>query len=135
MTAFTPQNAATELENLVTDVRGMLASKDLDAVPQIKALRKRIDESVVVVRETAVEAAQEAAEDADDDVEDDALRAIALHHDAGEPACDAADDQVNEKVHGAGLLENAGMTRKGRWTSRRPSTWGARGGRSLRALA
>ena len=42
MTAFTPQNAATELENLVTDVRGMLASKDLDAVPQIKALRKRI---------------------------------------------------------------------------------------------
>ena len=61
MTAFTPQNAATELENLVTDVRGMLVSKDLDAVPQIKALRKRIDESVVVVRETAVEAAQEAA--------------------------------------------------------------------------
>ena len=57
MTAFTPQNAASELENLVTDVRGMLASKDLDAVPQIKALRKRIDESVVVVRETAVEAA------------------------------------------------------------------------------
>ena len=62
MTAFTPQNAATELENLVTDVRGMLASKDLDAVPQIKALRKRIDESVVVVRETAVEAARKARE-------------------------------------------------------------------------
>lgn len=61
MTASTPETAASELENLVTDVRGLLASKDLDAVPQIKALRKKIDESLVVVRETAVETAQEAA--------------------------------------------------------------------------
>ena len=62
MTASTtPESAASELENLVSDVRGLLASKDLDSVPQIKALRKRIDDTMVNVRETAVETAQEAA--------------------------------------------------------------------------
>ena len=62
MTASTtPESAASELENLVSDVRGLLASKDLDGVPQIKALRKRIDDTMVNVRETAVETAQEAA--------------------------------------------------------------------------
>ena len=60
MTAPTPNNT-TELENLVTDVQGLLSSAELDAVPQIKALRKKIDESLCVVRETAVDAAQEAA--------------------------------------------------------------------------
>ena len=62
MTASTtPESAASELENLVSDVRGLLASKDLDGVPQIKALRKRIDDTMVNVRETAVETAHEAA--------------------------------------------------------------------------
>ena len=64
MTASTShENSATanELENLVSDVKGMLSNKELDAMPQIKALRKRVDESLTAVRETAVETAHEAA--------------------------------------------------------------------------
>ena len=32
-----------ELEKLVSDLRGLLANKDLDAVPEIKLLRQRLD--------------------------------------------------------------------------------------------
>ena len=31
-----------ELEKLVSDLRGLLANKDLDAVPEIKLLRQRL---------------------------------------------------------------------------------------------
>ena len=38
---FTTQG---ELEKLVSDLRGLLASKDLDVVPEIKLLRQRLDD-------------------------------------------------------------------------------------------
>ena len=34
-----------ELEKLVSDLRGLLANKDLDAVPEIKLLRQRLEEA------------------------------------------------------------------------------------------
>lgn len=48
-------NAATAVEDLSSDVRGLLASKDLDAVPQIKALRERLDAKLQVAREVVGE--------------------------------------------------------------------------------
>ena len=50
-----------ELEKLVSDLRGLLANKDLDAVPEIKLLRQRLDDGMTNVRDSAVRAAQEAA--------------------------------------------------------------------------
>ena len=35
-----------ELEKLVSDLRGLLANKDLDVVPEIKLLRQRLDDSI-----------------------------------------------------------------------------------------
>ncbi len=32
-----------ELEKLVADLRGLLSSRDLDSVPEIKVLRQRLD--------------------------------------------------------------------------------------------
>ena len=43
----TLSNAQTELDKLVTDLRGLLASKDLDGLPEIKLLRQRLDEKNV----------------------------------------------------------------------------------------
>ena len=54
-------SAQEDLEQLVGDLRGLLASKDLDSVPEIRQLRKRLDDSMYTVRESAVRAAQEAA--------------------------------------------------------------------------
>ncbi|BEU96734.1 DUF883 family protein [Acidovorax sp. DW039] len=55
-----------ELEKLVSDLRGLLASKDLDAVPDIKILRQRLDDGIHSAREAAVRAAQDAARQAKD---------------------------------------------------------------------
>ncbi|MBU0893252.1 MAG: DUF883 family protein [Gammaproteobacteria bacterium] len=55
-----------ELEKLVSDLRGLLANKDLDAVPEIKLLRQRLDHGMHNVRESAVRAAQDAARQAKD---------------------------------------------------------------------
>ena len=55
-----------ELEKLVADLRGLIASKDLDAVPEIKVLRQRIDDGMHSVREATVRAAHEAARQAKD---------------------------------------------------------------------
>ena len=49
-----------ELEKLVADLKGLLASKDLDSVPEIRLLRKRLDDGMHNVRESAVRAAQAA---------------------------------------------------------------------------
>ena len=57
-------SAQADLEKLVTDVRGLLASKDLDSIPQIHVLRQKLDDGVHHARETAVHAAQEAARQA-----------------------------------------------------------------------
>lgn len=56
----------SELEKLVTDLRGLLASKNLDAVPEIKLLRQKLDDGMQNARETAVRAAQDAARQAKD---------------------------------------------------------------------
>ncbi|AVS90625.1 DUF883 domain-containing protein [Paracidovorax avenae] len=57
-------NAQQELEKLVTDLRGLLSNKDLDSVPEIRQLRRRLDDGVNTVRDSAVRAAQEAASQA-----------------------------------------------------------------------
>lgn len=53
-----------ELEKLVADLRGLLANKDLDAVPEIRQLRERLDDGMHAVRQSAMNAAQEAARQA-----------------------------------------------------------------------
>lgn len=53
-----------DLEKLVEDLRDLLANKELDAVPEIKQLRERLDEGVQTVREATVRAAQDALEQA-----------------------------------------------------------------------
>lgn len=57
----TVSNAQHELEKLVSDLRSLISSKDLDGVPEIKQLRQRLDDGIQTVRESAVRAAQEAA--------------------------------------------------------------------------
>ena len=42
----TVSSAQADLEKLVTDVRGLLASKDLDSIPQINVLRQKLDDGV-----------------------------------------------------------------------------------------
>ncbi|RYF44978.1 MAG: DUF883 domain-containing protein [Comamonadaceae bacterium] len=53
-----------ELEKLVSDLRGLLASKDLDTLPEIKVLRQKLDDGLQNARESAVRAAQDAARQA-----------------------------------------------------------------------
>ena len=55
-----------ELEKLVGDLRGLLANRDLDGIPEIKQLRQRLDDGVQTVRDAAVRAAQQAADQAKD---------------------------------------------------------------------
>jgi ElaB/YqjD/DUF883 family membrane-anchored ribosome-binding protein len=66
MTASDTTTTQGELEKLVSDLRGLLASRDLDSFPEIKVLRQRIDDGMHSVRESAVRAAQEAARQAKD---------------------------------------------------------------------
>ncbi|GAA3998911.1 hypothetical protein GCM10022279_23310 [Comamonas faecalis] len=53
-----------ELERLVGDLRNLLSSHDLDGIPEIKQLRKRLDDGIHAARDSAVRAAQDAAEQA-----------------------------------------------------------------------
>ena len=55
-----------ELEKLVGDLRGLLASRDLDGIPEIKQLRQRLDDGIQTVRDATVRAAQQAADQARD---------------------------------------------------------------------
>lgn len=67
MTSFASETISTtqgELERLVGDLRGLLSSKDLDGIPEIKQLRQRLDDGIHTVRDSAVRAAQEAAQQA-----------------------------------------------------------------------
>lgn len=64
--ADTVSSAQADLENLVSDLRGLLAAKELDAVPQIQQLRQRLDDGISNARDSAVRAAQEAARQARD---------------------------------------------------------------------
>ena len=60
----TVSSAQADLEKLVTDLRGLLANKDLDAIPQINVLRQKLDDGVHKARESATYAAQEATRQA-----------------------------------------------------------------------
>jgi hypothetical protein len=58
------QNLEAAAEDIASDVRGVLASKDLDSVPHIKALRQRIDTKLAIARELASEKSKLAAKKA-----------------------------------------------------------------------
>jgi ElaB/YqjD/DUF883 family membrane-anchored ribosome-binding protein len=60
----TVATSQTDLEKLVNDLRGLLADKNLDSVPEIKMLRRRLEDGMSTVRDNAVRAAQEAARQA-----------------------------------------------------------------------
>lgn len=62
----TLSNTQQELEKLVSDLRGLISSRDLDSVPEIRALRQRLDDGMQMVRDSTVRAAQEAARQAKD---------------------------------------------------------------------
>lgn len=49
------ENAVSAVEDLASDVRHALSSQDLDALPQIKALRQRVDAKLQIAREVAAE--------------------------------------------------------------------------------
>jgi ElaB/YqjD/DUF883 family membrane-anchored ribosome-binding protein len=63
-TSTEDSRTATELENLVADLRSLIGRKELDSVPEIRALRERFDDGLRTVRASAVQAAQEAARQA-----------------------------------------------------------------------
>lgn len=56
--------AAAAVEDLANDVRGLLGSKDFDAVPQIKALREHLDAKLQAAREVLGEKGKIAAKKA-----------------------------------------------------------------------
>jgi len=58
------KNLEAAAEVIASDVRGVLASKDLDSVPHIKALRQRIDTKLAIARELAAEKSRLAAKKA-----------------------------------------------------------------------
>lgn len=62
----TISNAQSDLEKLVSDLRGLLDSKSLDTLPEIQVLRKRLDEGIDSAREAALRAAREATRQAKD---------------------------------------------------------------------
>jgi ElaB/YqjD/DUF883 family membrane-anchored ribosome-binding protein len=66
MTASTNLDAAADAvaEDIASDVRGVLANKDLDSVPNIKALRQRLDSKLAIARELAAEKSRLAAQKA-----------------------------------------------------------------------
>ncbi len=55
-----------ELEKLVADLRSLISNRDLDTVPEIRALRQRLDDGMQQVRESTRRAAQDAANRAKD---------------------------------------------------------------------
>lgn len=65
-TSDTLSSTQHELEKLVSDLRGLISSRDLDNMPEIRALRQRLDDGMQMVRDSTVRAAQEAARQAKD---------------------------------------------------------------------
>ena len=64
--ADTVSNAQADLENLVSDLRNLLSSKEVDTETKLHQLRQRMDDGVHYARDSAVRAAQEAARQAKD---------------------------------------------------------------------
>ncbi len=52
------------VEDLASDVHGVLSGEDLDSMPQLKALRKRVDAKLAIARELASEKSKVAAQKA-----------------------------------------------------------------------
>lgn len=52
------------VEDLASDVHGVLSGKDLESLPQLKALRKRVDAKLAIARELASEKSKVAAQKA-----------------------------------------------------------------------
>jgi hypothetical protein len=59
--ASAANNLEAAAEDIASDVRGMLASKDLDSIPHIEALRERIETKLAIARELAAEKSKLAA--------------------------------------------------------------------------
>ena len=54
------------VEELADDVKGVLSSKDLASVPQIKELKQRVETKLAIARELAAEKSRVAAKKAKD---------------------------------------------------------------------
>ena len=54
------------VEDLANDVKGVLSNKDLESVPQIKALKQRVEAKLAIARELASEKSKIAAKRAKD---------------------------------------------------------------------
>jgi ElaB/YqjD/DUF883 family membrane-anchored ribosome-binding protein len=52
------------VEDLASDVRGVLSGKELESVPQLKALRQRVETKLAIARELASEKSRVAAKKA-----------------------------------------------------------------------
>jgi ElaB/YqjD/DUF883 family membrane-anchored ribosome-binding protein len=52
------------VEDLASDVRGVLSGKELESVPQLKALRQRVETKLAIARELASEKSKVAAKKA-----------------------------------------------------------------------
>ncbi len=52
------------VEDLASDVEGVLSGKDLESMPQLKALRQRVEAKLAIARELASEKSKEAAKKA-----------------------------------------------------------------------
>ncbi|MBP7567432.1 MAG: DUF883 domain-containing protein [Burkholderiaceae bacterium] len=51
-----------ELENLLADLRTLLDKEEISALPEVRAIRERVEEGIESVRDTASSIAHEAAE-------------------------------------------------------------------------
>jgi len=54
------------VEDLASDVKGVLGSTDLESLPQLKALRQRVETKLAIARELASEKSKVAAKKAKD---------------------------------------------------------------------
>jgi ElaB/YqjD/DUF883 family membrane-anchored ribosome-binding protein len=54
------------VEDMANDVKGVLSNKDLESVPQIKALKQRVEAKLAIARELAAEKSKVAAQKAKD---------------------------------------------------------------------
>ncbi len=52
------------VEDLASDVKGVLSGKDLESLPQLKALRQRVETKLAIARELASEKSKVAAKKA-----------------------------------------------------------------------
>ncbi|WP_411165079.1 DUF883 family protein [Delftia lacustris] len=53
-------NAQDELEKSVSNLRELLANADLDNIPEVRQLRKRLDEGLSEVQDSAIDVVHEA---------------------------------------------------------------------------